>query len=68
MLKRRASRVEELQMNVEEIVTEFCQKQMDTLDLTGQGLADFEVVEVLIFLKKIKKVKGLKLIKNKLTT
>ena len=41
---------------------------MDTLDLTGQGLADYEVVEVLVFLKKIKKVKGLKLIRNKLTT
>ena len=41
---------------------------MDTLDLTGQMLLDHEVIEVLKFIKSRKKVKGLKLIRNKLTT
>ena len=70
VLKRRNSKVEEPQeqVDVEEVVTEFCQKQMETLDLSGQMLLDYEILEVLKFIKSRKKIKGLKLIKNKLTT
>jgi Ran GTPase-activating protein (RanGAP) involved in mRNA processing and transport len=40
---------------------------LDTLDLTGYGLSDIEIYEILIYLKPVKRVKGLKLVKNKLT-
>lgn len=38
------------------------------MDLTGYSLTDNEIYEILKFLKPIKKIKGLKLVKNKLTT
>ncbi len=41
---------------------------MDTLDLSSYGLSDSNVVEVLKYLKPLKKVKGLKLVKNQVTT
>lgn len=40
---------------------------MDTLDLTGYSLSDTEIYDILLYLKSIKKIKGLKLVKNKLT-
>ena len=41
---------------------------MDTLDLTGYSLSDTEIYDILLYLKSIKKIKGLKLVKNKLTS
>ena len=41
---------------------------MDTLDLTGYSLSDMEIYDILLYLKSIKKIKGLKLVKNKLTS
>ena len=41
---------------------------MDTLDLTGYSLSDMEIYDILLYLKSIKKMKGLKLVKNKLTS
>lgn len=41
---------------------------LDTLDLSAYGLSDEETVKVLRYLRPLKKVKGLKLVKNKLTS
>jgi len=41
---------------------------LDTLDLTGYSLSDMEIYDILLYLKSIKKMKGLKLVKNKLTS
>ena len=50
------------------MVEEFCQRDsLDTLDLTGYSLSDSEIVEVLKYLRPLKKIKGLKLVKNNLT-
>ena len=53
---------------VEKMVEDFCQRDnLDTLDLTGYSLSDSEIVDVLRYLKPLKKIKGLKLVKNNLT-
>lgn len=50
------------------MVEDFCQRDnLDTLDLTGYSLSDSEIVDVLRYLKPLKKIKGLKLVKNNLT-
>ena len=66
-MKRKSVKNDEPTVDVEEIVTEFCEKNTDTLDLTGQALCDFEVIEILKFFKTVKKIKGLKLVRNRLT-
>ena len=38
------------------------------MDLTNQQLCDIEIIEVLKFVSNLKKIKGLKLVKNRLTT
>lgn len=43
-MKRKSVKNDEPTVDVEEIVTEFCEKNTDTLDLTGQALCDFEVI------------------------
>lgn len=40
---------------------------LDTLDLSAYNLSDSEVVNVLTYLRPLKKIKGLKLVKNNLT-
>ena len=50
------------------MIEEFVQRDnLDTLDLTGYSLSDSEIVDVLKYLKPLKKIKGLKLVKNNLT-
>ena len=50
------------------MVEQFCQREnLDTLDLTGYNLLDNEILDVLKYLKPIKRIKGLKLVKNRLT-
>ena len=41
---------------------------MDTLDLSNQELCDIEIEEVVRFAKTIKKIKGLRLSRNRLTS
>ena len=54
--------------SVNALIEDFCERDnLDTLDLTGYLLNDIEIYEVLAYLKPIKKIKGLKLVKNKLT-
>lgn len=54
--------------SVNALIEDFCERDnLDTLDLTGYLLSDTEICEVLAYLKPIKKIKGLKLVKNKLT-
>jgi hypothetical protein len=55
-------------VSVEKMVEDFRQREnMDTLDLTAYSLSDTEIFEVLRYLRPIKKIKGLKLVKNSLT-
>jgi len=44
VLKRRSVKADEPALNLEDVVTEFCEKNLETLDLTGQALYDFEVI------------------------
>lgn len=50
------------------MVEDFIQRDnLDTLDLTGYALSDSEILDVLKYIKPLKKIKGLKLVKNNLT-
>lgn len=41
---------------------------LDTLDLSSYGLSDSEVVDVLKYLRPLKALKGLKLVKNQISS
>lgn len=49
------------------LIEQFCERDLDTLDLTSYSLNDSEIYDILAYLRPIKKIKGLKLVKNKLT-
>ena len=50
------------------MVEEFIQRDnLDTLDLTGYSLSDQSIIDVLRYLQPLKKIKGLKLVKNNLS-
>lgn len=50
------------------MVEEFCSREnLDTLDLTGYSLSNEEICDILKYLRTIKKIKGLKLVKNRLS-
>lgn len=49
------------------MIEQFCERDLDTLDLTSYSLNDSEIYDILVYLRPIKKIKGLKLVKNKLT-
>ena len=54
---------------MEKVVADFMEnEQMDTLDLTGQSLLDVEIYEILQLARSAKKIRCLKLGRNKLTT
>lgn len=54
--------------SVNALIEDFCERDnLDTLDLTGYSLNDIEIYEVMAYLKPVKKIKGLKLVKNRLT-
>ena len=53
---------------VEKMVEEFIGRDnLDTLDLSSYNLSDSEIIDVLSYLRPLKKIKGLKLVKNSLT-
>ena len=55
--------------DAEKVLEEFCVRdKVDTLDLTNCQLSDNEIMDALVYVKSTKKIRGLKLVKNSLTS